>query len=283
MKFSSYIALLVILLSSHFSYAQNFEGRTRVKSTRNAVDFSKDDKKDIWYVLSKDEYRKREEHLFDTTNMAFYQDTITEVMGEDDEALLKKTGVDYGFFHGVYYVVRKERTKEYHDDKDYYIAFLGLDLNHFNVRVSYRGFNNQYVLDYNIKRQKNKQVYFRLITESWFDINAIKMRAEMQRNTLVLTNFYNKQSLTLYITPFENKFNQLLRNWGINKKPLSVFLVPPAPKKKQYHYFLSFEIKFVKSKKDSTLNCSCLFWRISKLIKVSGNKDLSEFLSVFLR
>lgn len=233
MKFSSYIILLSILLSSHFINAQNFEGRTRVKSTRNSVDFSKDDKKDIWYVLSKDEYRKREGHLFDTTSIAYYQDTITEVMGEDDEALLKKTGVDYGFYHGIYYVIRKERTKEYHDDKDYYVAFLGLDLNRFNVRVSYRGFNNQYVLDYNIKRQKNKHVYFRLITESWFDINAIKMRAEMQRNTLVLTNFYNKQSLTLYITPFENKFNQIMRKWGLNKKPLSVFLVPPAPKKKK--------------------------------------------------
>jgi hypothetical protein len=234
MKKQLYLTLIIsVLFISNIFAQRNFEGRSRVTTTMTNIDRTKDEKKDIWYVSSKDEYTKHEEHLFDTSNIAYFHDSLSLVMEESDEALLKRTGVDYGFYHGMYYVVRKERTKEFHDDKDNYIAYIGLDLNRFNVRVSYRGFNNQYVMDYNIVHQKNKIVYFRLTTESWFDIYAINIRAEMQKNNLVIINHYNRQTLTLTVSPYESGMSKTMRSVGLNKKPLSVFLVPPTVKKKK--------------------------------------------------
>ena len=230
-------ALLLILplgvLFLQNGFAQNFEGRSRVTTTFNNIERTKEEKKDIWYVKTKDEYYKHEEHLFDTCNIAYFHDSLSKVMDEQDQAIFKQTGVDYGFYHGMFYVVRKERTKEYHDDKNYYIAYVGLDLNRFNVRVSYRGFNNQYVMDYNIEHKNNNIVYFRFYTDLWFDINAINIRAEIQKNNLVITNHYNKQTLTLTVTPYENGTSSFLRSLGLNKKPLSVFLIPPVAKKKK--------------------------------------------------
>ena len=226
------LSLSVLLLSNIFAQ-RNFEGRSRVTTTMTNIDRTKDEKKDIWYVSSKAEYYKHEEHLFDTCTIAYIHDTLSLIMDESDEAVLKRTGVDYGFYHGMYYVVRKERTKELHDDKDSYIAYIGLDLNRFNVHVSYRGFNNQYVMDYNIEHQKNKIVYFRLQTDSWFDVYSINIRAEMQKNNLVITNHYNRQTLTLTVSPYEGGMSKKMRSMGLNKKPLSVFLVPPTVKKKK--------------------------------------------------
>jgi len=228
---------LLILISISFSlinncFAQfNFEGRSRVRTTMNNIERTKDEKKDIWYVLNRNEYYKHEEHLFDTCNIAYLHDTLSHIMEDQDQAILKQTGVDYGFYHGMYYVVRKERTKEFHDDKDQFIAYIGLDLNRFNIRVSYRGYNNQYVMDYNIEHQNKKMIYFRLFTDSWTDVYAINIRAEIQKNKLVITNQYNKQTLTLTVTPYEGGMSKFMRSIGLNKKPLSVFLVPPAVKK----------------------------------------------------
>jgi hypothetical protein len=210
----------------------NFEGRSRVETTLNVVDKTKDEKKDIWYVSSRNEYAKHEEHLFDTCNLAYFHDSLSKVMDEQDMAILKQTGVDFGFYHAIYYVVRKDHNKEIHDDKDNYLAYIGLDLNRFNIHVAYRGYNNQYVMDYNIEHKKNKIIYFRLITDNWFDINAINIRAEIQKGNLVITNHYNKQTLTLTISPYEAGMSKTMRSVGLNKKPLSVLLNPPAKKKK---------------------------------------------------
>lgn len=234
MKKSLFLILSLSILFIQNNFAQrNFEGRTRVVTTFNNIERTKDEKKDIWYVKTRKDYYKGEEHLFDTCNIAYFRDSISKVMGEQDEAILKQTGVDYGIYHGMFYIVRKERTKEYHDDKDYYIGYIGLDLNRFNVRVGYRGFNNQYVMDYNIEHQKDKIVYFRFFTDSWFDVSAINITAEIQKNKLVITNHYNKQTLTLNVTPYEGGMPKLMRSMGLNKKPLSVFVNPPAVKKKK--------------------------------------------------
>ena len=233
MKKSHYLTLLFLIIGlSNVLGQYSFEGRSRVTTTFNNVERTKDEKKDIWYVSSKEEYYAHEEHLFDTCNIAYFHDSLSRITEEQDIAILNQTGIDYGFYHGIYYTIKKERTKEIHEDKDYYIAYIGIDLNRFNIRVGYRGYNNQYVMDYNIEHRNNKIIYFRLFTDSWFDINAINIRAEIQKSNLIITNYYNKQKLTLTLSPYESGMARKMRSLGLNKKPLSVFKVPPAAKKK---------------------------------------------------
>ena len=101
MKKQLYLTLIIsVLFISNIFAQRNFEGRSRVTTTMTNIDRTKDEKKDIWYVSSKDEYNKHEEHLFDTSNIAYFHDSLGLVMEESDEALLKRTGVDYGFYHG---------------------------------------------------------------------------------------------------------------------------------------------------------------------------------------
>lgn len=225
-------ASFFMLIATEIKAQYNFEGRSREMTTYNQVTIPLEDQKDIWYVETENEYKKREEHLYDTCNVAYFHDSLKLIMEEQDMAILNQTGVDYGFYHGMYYVLRKERNKDVRDDKHIYIGYLGLDLNRFNVRVSYRAFNSKYVMDYNIEHKNNKIVYFRLITNSWLDIDAINIAAEIQKNKLVITNKYNKQTLTLTVTPYEGGMASTMRKIGLNKKPLSVFKPTVASKKR---------------------------------------------------
>ena len=108
-------ALLLILplgvLFLQNGFAQNFEGRSRVTTTFNNIERTKEEKKDIWYVKTKDEYYKHEEHLFDTCNIAYFHDSLSKVMDEQDQAIFKQTGVDYGFYHECFMLLGKNEQK----------------------------------------------------------------------------------------------------------------------------------------------------------------------------
>jgi len=211
------IALILSQLSSSGQYV--FEGKIQSPSLFNKNGALPENVKDLWYLGSIEDYKKKEETQLDSCDIAYFNDSLGKVMDIETEAILKQTGVFNGFYHGVYFTKHKEGKREVQVNKDMYIAYLGLDLNRFNVWVNFVSLNRQYVMNYGLERKDNFAI-FRIFSYS----SNIEIRGEIQEQNLVINTTYNKQDLKLTISPRESKADAMKRKMGINKKPLTVFL-----------------------------------------------------------
>jgi len=221
-----FVIYLTLLYSISISYAQNaFEGKVSTISSHNNYKLPKEDAKDVWYENSEAKYKKHEESLFDSCNLGYFHDNVHKIMTDETKAMLDQTGVLYGFYHSIYHVSKMDyRTrKESFENKNRYIAYLGIDLERLNTRVSYRADNRKYAMDFNVER-KHKYVFFRLITNSWVDIDSINIKTEVQGMNLVVTGYYDRQILELTLSRRQGFIKSFMRIVGINNRQKSVFL-----------------------------------------------------------
>ena len=223
-----FVIALFPLTNSNAQYV--FEGRVKERSLFNKDGVMPNYVKDFWYVDSVQEYFMNEQAQFDSCNIAYFLDSLSLIINLESRSLLEKAGIPVGLYHGVYFTKHKEGRKEVQVDKDMYIAFLGLDMERFRIKINFISFNRQYVMNYDLDYQKRKISFLRMFTYKFNDQEYISISCQMQDDKLVISTHYNKQDLVLTITPRESKWNSTKRKVGLNKKSLTIFLPPRETK-----------------------------------------------------
>lgn len=214
-----------------FSFSQNFEGKLKEIKPYNLDGDTKHSFKSVWYTASTDEYITEQTKQLDTNNIAYYTESNDMIAGKYDQYLLNKLGITFGFYHGVYYAANtdvKKKRKTAIPTIDYFLAYLGIDLNKCNVHVNFVGINRQYVMKYDLNPKERTLAFFRMSSNIIDDNREFKITVVATRDKATIKILYNLQELTLTLTPYERKRDALLRKIGLNKKELVLLQDAPA-------------------------------------------------------
>lgn len=193
----------------------------------SAVDFystagdTKESFKTIWYCTGIAAYRTQEVENFNSHKIVFNSQPFTDVCTSETEQMLAMLGIQTGLYHGQYYPIRSKKLPE--NIQNTYMAFIGIPLAVFDVKVDFMGTARKYKFSYPLKPDKadrSKVAFFRIPSGNYNYEEDYRISADVTQERVSIRAVYNKQVLVLTLTPRQNMFYAQLSKWGMAEKPL---------------------------------------------------------------
>lgn len=204
---------------------QGFDGEVGQISYYDYSGDRKENFNSIWYYPSENTYLIEEQKAFDDRKIAYRIEEFQMIADDMTIEVLEEIGIFRGLMRGYFYAPGTAMEEE--QVQETFIAYLGVDVEMYNVRVQFEGVFRRYMLNYTLEPPKHKgYAIFRIPSEAYEEDEHYMIEAKKDRTRLTVTAYYNHQKLTLIITRREAFIPSLLRKAGLNRKSLP--LIPEA-------------------------------------------------------
>ncbi len=198
-----------------------FEGKEQTVDFYSTAGDTKESFKTIWYCSGIAVYRTQEVENFNSHKIVFNSQPFTDVCTAETEQMLAMLGVQTGLYHGQYYPIRSKKLPE--NIQNTYMAFIGIPLTVFDVKVDFMGTARKYKFSYPLKPDKadrSKVAFFRIPSGNYNYEEDYRISADVTQERVSIRAIYNKQVLVLTLTPHQSQILAQMSKWGLAKKPL---------------------------------------------------------------
>lgn len=198
-----------------------FEGKEQNVDYYSTSGDTKESFKTIWFCSGIAAYRTQEVENFNNHKIVFNTKPFTEISTSETEQMLAMLGIQTGLYHGQYYPIRSKKLPE--NIQNTYMAYVGIPLTVFDVKVDFLGMARKYKFSYMLKPDKadrSKVAFFRIPSGNYSYEDDYRISADVTAERVNIRAVYNKQVLVLTLTPRQNKLNAQLTKWGLAEKPL---------------------------------------------------------------
>lgn len=223
MKFHHLFLIILIPLLSAFGNGNpgGIEGNEQAIDYYSTAGDTKESFKTIWYCTGIAAYRTQEVENFNSHKIVFSPKPFTDICTSETEQMLAMLGIQTGLYHGQYYPMRSKKLPE--NIQNTYMAFIGIPLTVFDVRVDFLGTARKYKFSYPLKpdnADRSKIAFFRIPSGNYSYEDDYRISADVTPERVSIRAIYNKQVLVLTLTPRQNMVSAQMTKWGLAKKPL---------------------------------------------------------------
>ncbi|MBK8808111.1 MAG: hypothetical protein IPO21_16340 [Bacteroidales bacterium] len=212
-----YVCFIVFVTMFKILSAQGFDG---AENTITYYDISGDTKEcyqNIWYKNTEAEYYGDEKEAYNKRKIAFRNEKFQMIADDNTIEVLKSLGIFTGLMRGYYYP--QGASIEEINLKQAFIAYLGIDVKKYDIRVKFVGEHLQYMLNYKLKPQKKfKYAVFRIPSNAYTEDHEYVISATSTQYLLTIKATYNNQELTLTVSRRVSKLTAWFKKIGLNKK-----------------------------------------------------------------
>ncbi len=215
------MSILPLFLFSQNDSNGGYDGEVQTIEQYSTVGDTKESFKTIWYCTGIAVYQSLEIANFDSHKIAFNSTPFADISFTGTENMLASLGIQTGMYHGKYYPIKAKKIPD--NIQNTYIAYIGIPLEVFDVKVDFLGAGRQYKFSYPLKparEERSKYAYFRIPSGNYKDEEDFRITADVSPQRVNIRAVYNKQVLVLTLTPHQSMLLGQLTKLGLAEKPI---------------------------------------------------------------